>query len=323
MYLNVGPWRYEVLISSKPLHNAKGEEVDGLAVDHQRILWLAESARGERRLEAFGHEAYHAFEYHFGCPKTAEDRANFHASVTAAIQQCLSRSGGGGGGVAGGLDSLKPEVDSPPQKHVECLSAAGVPGAVGVPGAMENPATQETDFPPFTPAPAVAPCARLFETDPSPFRGTGHRPQATMEPSAISPVRVIDERPWRAWLSRAKVRLPRNGNQRHTPLRSQIDGKDASAPPSMPWDNRCCARCERLISGGQIVNGPVTPTNLGLALERTLYCDTCHHLQRWIESAWPDGRPAGQCLQPEPDFVFGPDVETFLEEHPEARSGED
>ena len=311
MYLSVGPWRYEVKVTGDRLCNAKGEAVDGLAVDHQRTLWLAAEAKGERRLEAFGHEAYHAFEYHFGCPKTTEDRANFHASVSAAIQQCLARSEG--------LDQLRPDDDRP--RPTIASEDVGEPDALNANGEMNQTPIESILDP--SPAPAVAIAARLFETDPSPVRGPGHRKSVTpMSPSTAPAVRVIDERPWRAWLSRAKVRLPRNGDQRHTPLGAMVDGREATAPPSMPWENRSCARCERLIAGGQIVNGPVFRSNLGPAVGRTLYCDVCHHLQRWIESAWPDGRPAGQCLQPEPEFVRGADVEAFLEEHPEARMEE-
>jgi hypothetical protein len=313
MYLRVGPWKYDVRVTSQTLCNAHGEEVDGLAVDYERVLWISHQARGERRFEAFYHEAYHAFEFHFGQPQSEEDRANFYASVMAAVDECLTQIGG-----KGALDRLPVEVASDAVESAE----EPVIDAVASVSSVQSFSIRGSPASAVSRAVKARPPVSLQLEDPSPLRGNRRRAKS-MKDLATAPVRVIDEGPWRTWLSRAKLPSRSEGIRRHIPVNALVDGRPAKAPPSMPWENRSCAQCERLVAGGQIVNGRVFLSNVGPALQRTLYCNICNHLQQWLESAWPDGRPSGQCLQPEPHFVKGRAVEAFLEEHPEARLEEE
>ncbi len=115
--------------------------------------------------------------------------------------------------------------------------------------------------------------------------------------------------------------------RRRTPL--ETVWSTAGRQPFATAGRIACPECGKLFCAAAIITGAVAlaertlgacgsdALNVPVRL-RQFFCDHCRHVVSWREHCTPDGRLAGVPLDPEPGYLRGRYVETFLRAHPEA-----
>jgi len=123
----------------------------------------------------------------------------------------------------------------------------------------------------------------------------------------------------RSTRSKKTKKRTRFADQRYLEPARIVHVSDSEAPPSRTRLE--CACCEKLFSGGQVVDGPVTWNGAAqmYETERTLYCDHCDHLQVWGEALDREHHKTGVPIEPPVFITAQSDIDAFLSEHPEAK----
>lgn len=94
MFFNVGPYRYRLAISDRPIYDAEGNQLEGLAVEQRRLLIVSYRVEPDRREEVALHELGHAWLFHFPTPRTDEERCQFFAATARQFRMDLEEQGG-------------------------------------------------------------------------------------------------------------------------------------------------------------------------------------------------------------------------------------
>lgn len=77
---------------------------------------------------------------------------------------------------------------------------------------------------------------------------------------------------------------------------------------------RYCAKCRTTVAGASVV---CVQSELPGALDLSIYCEHCNHIQRWQEAATASGFPSATVIG-RPTFHTGKAMAEFLREFPEA-----
>ena len=77
-----------------------------------------------------------------------------------------------------------------------------------------------------------------------------------------------------------------------------------------------CGVCRQRIGGGSVCVSPPRHSTAvaGLVVELAFYCDSCDHVQRWVEFASKTGKPTG-AMAGEPALLVGAERDAFLQQH--------
>jgi hypothetical protein len=92
-YTYVGPRRYQVRITSKPLPSADGCEAAAIADESTRTIWISAKIPPEDRWAEIDHESWHLHVYHYGKPEDEEVQAKFHAQVCNQVRHDIMQQG--------------------------------------------------------------------------------------------------------------------------------------------------------------------------------------------------------------------------------------
>ena len=103
---HVGPYTYRVTISSEELADEHGTRAVGLTEPGPRRVRIAASIPRDDRLQVLLHELYHCWLHHVPAPRTEEEAAELHATVTLAALKDLDAQGG-----MAALEALEAEDD--------------------------------------------------------------------------------------------------------------------------------------------------------------------------------------------------------------------
>lgn len=105
---NVGPFTY--IVHRQWCLTLDGEPIDGYCASTIRCIFLDADLDDVALESTLMHEHEHAWEFELAPPRTPEDRANFHTTVSLSFREQFDEQGG--------LDALKivPVEGLPPQK---------------------------------------------------------------------------------------------------------------------------------------------------------------------------------------------------------------
>lgn len=92
MIFKVGPFQY--VVRRTWALTLDGDPVDGFCASTSRCIYLDGDLEADALVSTLRHEHEHAWEYEVGQPRTAEDRANFMATVGTSFDQQFSDQGG-------------------------------------------------------------------------------------------------------------------------------------------------------------------------------------------------------------------------------------
>lgn len=92
MQLPIGPFDYSV--RRKWSLAVDGEHLDGYCASSIRCIFLDGDLDDKRLVATLRHEHEHCWEFELGSPATAEDRANFHATVSTSFDKHFAAQGG-------------------------------------------------------------------------------------------------------------------------------------------------------------------------------------------------------------------------------------
>ncbi len=92
--VHVGPFRFEVRITSKPIVDDDGEPGLACADEAAGIIWISASVHPSKRWAELEHEVYHLHEWIFAKPRTPEERAKMHTAVSCQVRRDVMRQGG-------------------------------------------------------------------------------------------------------------------------------------------------------------------------------------------------------------------------------------
>lgn len=113
----VGTITYTLVISDSSIYDAEGNEVEGIALEAQRLLLISRIVEPTRREEVAMHEYVHAWFFHVPRPTTEEENCQFAAFVAEQFNQALESQGG--------RDALRalpatrmPRLGSPPAQRI-------------------------------------------------------------------------------------------------------------------------------------------------------------------------------------------------------------
>jgi hypothetical protein len=71
-----------------------GDRCEGLCSREERTIWLRADLHSAVLESTLRHELYHAWEFEAGAPHDAEERANFHSTVSEAFDHEFNAQGG-------------------------------------------------------------------------------------------------------------------------------------------------------------------------------------------------------------------------------------